>query len=160
MKDLKFEQKRALSRLEAADQLAALAAALRQGGEVEMDFGLGTLSLQIPDDLRGEVEVEIGGGEVELEIGGGEVELEIEFKWPTGPTRRAPSEAAETEKAADTKKAAGTEKKAAPRKRKSAPAKPGRNGAGAGTRAARGGTGGTGAKKTDTPAKQPAPKKP
>ncbi|MGA5064602.1 amphi-Trp domain-containing protein [Streptomyces exfoliatus] len=152
MKDLKFEQKRALSRLEAADQLAALAAALRQGGEVEMEFGLGTLSLQIPDDLRGEVEVEIGGGEVELEI---------EFKWPTGPTRRAPSEAADTEKAAETeKKASVTEKKAAPRKRKSAPAKPGRNGAGAGTRTARGGTGGTGTKKTDTPAKPPARKKP
>ncbi|MEV6245309.1 amphi-Trp domain-containing protein [Streptomyces sp. NPDC051742] len=147
MKDLKFEQKRAMSRLEAADQLAALAAALRQGGEAEMEFGLGTLSLQIPDDLRGEVEIEIGDGEVELEI---------EFKWSTGPTRRAPSkEAADPEKAGDTGKAGDSGKKAAPRKRKSAPAEPGRNGAGAGTRTARNGTG---TKKTDTPVKPPAPK--
>lgn len=151
MKDLKFEQKRAMSRLEAADQLAALAAALRKGGEVDMEFGHGTLSLQIPDDLRGEVEIEIGGGEVELEI---------EFKWPTGPTRGAPSkETTDTKKAAGTKKAA-TEKKATPRKRKSAPAKPARDGAGIGI-----GTGtdtardGTGTRKTDTPAKPPAPKK-
>lgn len=32
MKDLKIEQKRSLSRLEAADQLTALAAALRKAG--------------------------------------------------------------------------------------------------------------------------------
>ncbi|WP_405853459.1 amphi-Trp domain-containing protein [Streptomyces sp. NBC_00090] len=108
MKDLKFEQKRSMSRLEAADQLTALAAALRQGGEVDMEFGLGTLSLQIPDDLRTEVEVEVGSGEIELEI---------EFKWPITATRKAP--------AADTEKTAKT----APRRR-SAPAKPGRSSAG------------------------------
>ncbi|MGW1673153.1 amphi-Trp domain-containing protein [Streptomyces sp. NPDC002324] len=90
MKDLKFEQKRSLSRLEAADQLAALAAALREGGEAELEFGPGTLSLRIPDDLRSEVEVEIGDGEVELEI---------EFKWPTAPT--APTAAARSRTAAD-----------------------------------------------------------
>ncbi|MFE2554729.1 amphi-Trp domain-containing protein [Streptomyces sp. NPDC059352] len=105
MKDLKFEQKRSMSRLEAADQLTALAAALRQGGEVDMEFGLGTLSLQIPDDLRTEVEVEVGSGEIELEI---------EFKWPITATRKAP--------------AASTEK-TAPRRR-SAPAKPARSSAG------------------------------
>lgn len=33
MKDLKFEQKRSLSRLEAADQLTELAAALRKVGK-------------------------------------------------------------------------------------------------------------------------------
>jgi amphi-Trp domain-containing protein len=82
MKDLKFEQKRSLSRLEAADQLTRLAAALREGGEAELDLGPGTLSLRIPDDLRSEMEVEIGEGEIELEI---------EFKWPTAPTRTEPS---------------------------------------------------------------------
>jgi amphi-Trp domain-containing protein len=79
MKDLKFEQKRSLSRLEAADQLTALAAALREGGDAELELGPGTLSLRIPDDLRSEMEVEIGEGEIELEI---------EFKWPTAPARR------------------------------------------------------------------------
>ncbi|MDL5205993.1 amphi-Trp domain-containing protein [Streptomyces sp. ALI-76-A] len=108
MKDLKFEQKRSLSRLEAADQLTALAAALREGGEAQLDLDAGTLSLRIPDDLRGEMEVEIGDGQIELEI---------EFKWPTAstrPTRPAPS-----------RTAAGPDK-ATPRK--NVPAKPGHSG--------------------------------
>jgi amphi-Trp domain-containing protein len=109
MKDLKFEQKSSLSRVEAADRLDALAAALRGGGEAELDLGPGTLSLRVPDDLRSEMEVEVGDGEVELEI---------EFKWSTAPARTTSSQAS-----------AGTEK--APR-RKSVPAKPGRGGTGAG----------------------------
>ncbi|MGW8885536.1 amphi-Trp domain-containing protein [Streptomyces sp. NPDC055749] len=110
MKDLKFEQKRSLSRLEAADQLTALAAALREGEDAELELGSGTLSLRIPDELRSEIEVEVGEGEIELEI---------EFTWPTAPTRAAPSRVA----------AAAEE---APKRRKSAPAKPGRSGTGAG----------------------------
>ncbi|MEV8045902.1 amphi-Trp domain-containing protein [Streptomyces griseoluteus] len=82
MKDLKFEQKRPLSRLEAADQLTSLATALREGGEAELDLGSGTLSLRIPDELHGELEIEIGNGEIELEI---------ELKWPAGRKRAAPS---------------------------------------------------------------------
>ncbi|MFD9378691.1 amphi-Trp domain-containing protein [Streptomyces sp. NPDC059999] len=85
MSDLKFEQKRSLSRLEAADQLTALAAALRKGGAVDLELGAGTLSLRIPEDLRSEIEIEIGDGEIELEI---------EFKWPTSPRRKAPSQVA------------------------------------------------------------------
>ncbi|MFE2424966.1 amphi-Trp domain-containing protein [Streptomyces hokutonensis] len=104
MKDLKFEQKRSLSRFEAADQLTALAAALREGGDVELELSLGTLSLRIPDDLRSETEVEIGNGEIELEI---------EFKWPTTPPRATPSRTV-----AATKKARGAKK---------APAEPGRS---------------------------------
>ncbi|MDX2558864.1 amphi-Trp domain-containing protein [Streptomyces sp. TX20-6-3] len=87
MKDLKFEQKRSLSRAEAADQLTALADALRQGGEAELELGSGTLSLRIPDELR---------CELEFEVSGGEIELEIEFKWPTGRARKsAPAKSAE-----------------------------------------------------------------
>lgn len=81
MKDLTFEQKRSLSRHEAADQLTALADALREGGDAELDLGPGTLGLRIPDDLHSELEVEIGGGEIELEI---------ELKWKTAPTRATP----------------------------------------------------------------------
>ncbi|QES51766.1 amphi-Trp domain-containing protein [Streptomyces venezuelae] len=77
MKDLKFEQKKSLSRLEAADQLAALAEALRHGGNAELEFGPGTLSMRIPEEIRTEVEVEVGDGEIELEI---------ELKWPTART--------------------------------------------------------------------------
>jgi amphi-Trp domain-containing protein len=81
MKDLTFEQKRSLSRHEAADQLAALADALREGGDAELDLGPGTLGLRIPDDLQSELEIEIGGGEIELEI---------ELKWKTAPARATP----------------------------------------------------------------------
>ncbi|RZU29295.1 amphi-Trp domain-containing protein [Streptomyces sp. BK022] len=108
MKDLRFEQKRPLSRLEAADQLTALATALREGGEAELDLGSGTVSLRVPDDLHGELEIEIGNGEIELEI---------EFKWPTGRRRAAAPTAAVAEEAAP---------------RKSAPARPPRGGTGAG----------------------------
>ena len=107
MKDLKFEQKTSLSRIEAADQLTALAAALREGGDAELELGPGTLSLRIPDDLRSEMEVEVGNGEIELEI---------EFKWPTAPTRTAQSQTA-----------AGAQKVTS---RKNVPAKPGRSGTG------------------------------
>ncbi|MFF9811650.1 amphi-Trp domain-containing protein [Streptomyces coeruleorubidus] len=95
MKDLKFEQRRSLSRLEAADQLTALAAALREGGEAELELSPGTLSLRIPDDL---------GSEIEVEIGDGEIELEIELKWPTAPVRTASSRTAPGTKGATTRK--------------------------------------------------------
>ncbi|MFC8448650.1 amphi-Trp domain-containing protein [Kitasatospora sp. NPDC057223] len=80
MKDLEFEQKRTLTRLEAADQLAALAAALRHGGRAELELGPGKLTLHIPDELRSEVEVEVGDGQIELEI---------ELKWSTAPAGEA-----------------------------------------------------------------------
>ena len=104
MKDLKFEQKRSLSRLEAADQLTALAAALRKGGDAELEFGPGMLSLRIPDDLHSEMEIEVGDGQIELEI---------ELKWPTAQSRTAPSRVV-----ADTEEAT---------RRKSVPVKPGRS---------------------------------
>ncbi|MCB8905311.1 MULTISPECIES: amphi-Trp domain-containing protein [unclassified Streptomyces] len=107
MKDLKFEQKRSLSRAEAADQLTALAAALRQGGEAELELGAGTLSLRIPDELR---------CELEFEVSNGEIELEIEFKWPTGRARKsAPAKPAEPAKTA----AAKSTRTATPAKRAS-----------------------------------------
>ncbi|WP_031484214.1 amphi-Trp domain-containing protein [Streptomyces bicolor] len=100
MKDLKLEQKRSLSRLEAADQLEALAAALRQGGEAELELDPWKLSLRIPAELRGEIEVEVSDGEIELEI---------EFKWPTAPTARTASSQATTGGA----KAGGGQRKSA-----------------------------------------------
>ncbi|MFI5961292.1 amphi-Trp domain-containing protein [Streptomyces asoensis] len=132
MKDLKFEQKSSLSRVEAADRLTALADALREGGDAEVELGGGTLSLRIPDDLRAEIEVEVGGGEIELEI---------EFKWPTAsarsasartaPARTGPSRSASSETAGEKEEGAekGTEKPA-PARRKAAPAQSGRSGTG------------------------------
>ncbi|MFJ8635083.1 amphi-Trp domain-containing protein [Streptomyces sp. NPDC093568] len=77
MKDLKLEQKRSLSRTEAADQLEALASALREGGDAELELDPWKLSLRIPADLRSEIEIEVSDGEIELEI---------EFKWSTTAT--------------------------------------------------------------------------
>ncbi|MEU8677838.1 amphi-Trp domain-containing protein [Streptomyces sp. NPDC048560] len=109
MSDLKLEQKRSLSRQEAADQLTALADALREGGDVELELGAVSLSLRVPEDLHCEMEVEVGDGEIELEI---------EFKWPIAPTRSAPS-----------RTAAGPEEA---EKKKTVPARPARSGTGAG----------------------------
>lgn len=114
MSDLKFEQKRSLSRLEAADQLTALATALRKGGEVDLELGAGTLSLRIPDDLRSEIEIEIGSGEIELEI---------EFKWPTSSGRKAASQVAAPAKA--------------PRRKATTTAKAGRSSTAAGSKNAK-----------------------
>jgi amphi-Trp domain-containing protein len=85
----------------------ALAAALREGGDAELELGPVTLSLRVPDDLRSEIEVEVGDGEIELEI---------EFKWPTASTTTAPA-----------RTVAGTEKAT---RRKNVPAKPGRSSTG------------------------------
>ncbi|MEK2492665.1 amphi-Trp domain-containing protein [Kitasatospora purpeofusca] len=68
MKDLEFTQKRTLSRAEAAGQLEALAAALRRGGQAELELGPGRLTLRIPDELSTEIEVELEDGKIELEV--------------------------------------------------------------------------------------------
>ncbi|MFE6747463.1 amphi-Trp domain-containing protein [Kitasatospora purpeofusca] len=79
MKDLEFTQKRTLSRDEAAGQLEALAAALRRGGQAELELGPGRLTLRIPDELSAEIEVELEDGKVELEV---------ELTWHTEPVDR------------------------------------------------------------------------
>ncbi|MFE6620519.1 amphi-Trp domain-containing protein [Streptomyces sp. NPDC057740] len=128
MTDLKFEQKRSLSRLEAADQLTALADALRQGGDAELELEPWTLSLRVPSDLHSEIEVEVDDGEIELEI---------ELKWSISPdTRSTASKASEgTAKAEGTDKAGGTEK--AGGRRRSATAGSGGTRAGGGRTAKR-----------------------
>lgn len=110
MKDLKFEQKSSLTRTEAADQLEALADALRAGEEAELPMGPGVLSLRVPEELR---------SEVEFEVGDGEIELEIELKWRTGrgsrdtaaPERKAGgAEAPEPETGPEPKSRPGTKR--------------------------------------------------
>ncbi|WP_411074831.1 amphi-Trp domain-containing protein [Streptomyces sp. cmx-4-7] len=127
MKDLTFEQKRSVSRVEAAEQLMELATALRDGGEIEWNIGHGTLSLRVPDELRSEVEIEIGEGRIELEI---------ELEWPTTRPRQAPPKppAGAEEKPAGAEDGEGRARKAG--QRKGAPAKPKRAGTGGGTRGA------------------------
>ncbi|MFE5513830.1 amphi-Trp domain-containing protein [Streptomyces sp. NPDC056529] len=120
MKDIKFEQKRSVSRLEAAEQLMALATALKEGGDVEWDIGHGRLSLHVPDELRTEIEVETGEGEVELEI---------ELKWPVAGLRPKPRTRPraggeqETEQGASAPQSKPKPKRSGTATRRSAPAK-------------------------------------
>ncbi|MFE0775885.1 amphi-Trp domain-containing protein [Streptomyces sp. NPDC058861] len=120
MKDIKFEQKRSVSRLEAAEQLMALANALKDGGDVEWDIGHGRLSLHVPDELRTEIEIETGEGEVELEI---------ELKWPVAGPRPKPRTRPRAGGKEETEQGAGApQSKPKPRRsgtatRRSAPAK-------------------------------------
>ncbi|WP_435186410.1 amphi-Trp domain-containing protein [Streptomyces sp. bgisy126] len=120
MKDIKFEQKRSVSRLEAAEQLMALATALKEGGDVEWDIGHGRLSLHVPDELRTEIEVETGEGEVELEI---------ELKWPVAGLRPKPRTRPraggeqETEQGAGAPQSKPKPKRSGTATRRSAPAK-------------------------------------
>lgn len=68
MSDVEISRTDAVSRHQAADRLAALAAALRDGGYVEVELGASTLKLHVPDQLRCEIEVEVDGDEVEFEM--------------------------------------------------------------------------------------------
>ncbi|KOX20666.1 MULTISPECIES: amphi-Trp domain-containing protein [unclassified Streptomyces] len=124
MKDLTFEQKRTVSRLEAAEQLMELAAALQKGGEVEWNIGHSTLSLRVPDELHSEIEVEIGDGRLELEI---------ELEWSTARHRPAPpkppTESEEQEEKEEQEKKKEEEGKAG--RRKSVSPKPKRAATGA-----------------------------
>jgi amphi-Trp domain-containing protein len=84
MSDVEFSRKQTLTRHEAADRLSALAAALADRGDVEVELGASTLKLRVPDHVRCEVEVEVDGDEVELEV---------EFTWSTADShshRRSP----------------------------------------------------------------------
>jgi amphi-Trp domain-containing protein len=70
--DVELEQKELLTRQEAATRLSALAKALADGGEVEIELGATTVKLHVPDQVRTEFEIEVDGDEIELEL---------ELKW-------------------------------------------------------------------------------
>jgi amphi-Trp domain-containing protein len=87
MSDVEISRTEAVTRHQAANRLAALAAALRDDGYVEVELGASTLKLHVPDHLSCEVEVEVDGDEVELEV---------ELKWSiaASPIASAPAAAA------------------------------------------------------------------
>lgn len=87
MADVKLERKESLSREDAAVWLHALSRAFKQGGEVELPMGDGTLGLELPEHVEAEFEVEVDGDEVEIEI---------EFKWSTAHSE-IPEQAGATE---------------------------------------------------------------
>lgn len=78
MSDVEVSRTESLTRHEAARRLAALAAALSDGGKVELALGSSVVTLHVPDHVRCEVEVEVDGAEVELEV---------ELKWSTAPVQ-------------------------------------------------------------------------
>jgi amphi-Trp domain-containing protein len=81
MSDVEVSRTESLSRHEAARLLSTMAAALADGGHVEVELGASTLKLHVPEHVRCEVEVEVDGDEVELEV---------ELKWSTS-TESAPA---------------------------------------------------------------------
>jgi amphi-Trp domain-containing protein len=72
MADIKVERKESISREDAVRWLSQLSDAFADGHDAELPFALGTVSVDIPDQVRAELEVEVDGDEVEVEI---------EFKW-------------------------------------------------------------------------------
>ena len=89
MSDVEVSRTESLTRQEAAARLSALAAALSEGGRVEIELGASTLKLHVPDHVECEVEVEVDGDEVELEV---------ELTWSTsGPSKpKSPARAKPT----------------------------------------------------------------
>lgn len=85
MSDVEISRTESLTRHEAAKRLASLAAALGDGGHVEIELGASRVKLHVPDHVRCEVEVEVDGDEVEFEV---------ELKWSTSAPAPAAAEAA------------------------------------------------------------------
>jgi amphi-Trp domain-containing protein len=82
MSDVEIKRTESLSREEAAERLSALAAALSEGGHVEVRLGASTVKLHVPDHVQCEVEVEVDGDDVELEV---------ELTWSTAPVAQPAS---------------------------------------------------------------------
>lgn len=76
MSDVELKRKQTLTRHQAAERLRAFAAALDDGGHVELDISGTTLKVHVPEQVRAEFEIEVDGDEIELEL---------ELKWSTSP---------------------------------------------------------------------------
>jgi amphi-Trp domain-containing protein len=74
MSDVEVTYKEPLTREETARCLSALAAALADVGEVELELGATTMKVHVPEKVHCKVEVEIDQDEVEFEV---------ELTWPT-----------------------------------------------------------------------------
>jgi len=87
---IEIKRKATLSRQEVADRLIALGNALAEGSDVELSSGGDSIKVEVPGEVRWELEIEIDGDETEIEI---------ELKWTDEqkPARRpAPAEPAAT----------------------------------------------------------------
>ena len=65
---LKIESSENLSREAAAARLRAIADALSSNNDVELDWSGKHVRLHVPDEVRLEIEIEVGDDETELEI--------------------------------------------------------------------------------------------
>ena len=99
MSAVEVKREETLSRDEAAQRLAALAAALADGEDVKLPLGASTVKVHVPDEVRVEVEVEIDGDEVELEV---------ELKWSPGKPARKPTAATARRPARSSRRTRGT----------------------------------------------------
>ena len=80
MSDVEVTYKEPMTRERTAKCLSALAAALDDQGEVELDLGATTMKVHVPGQVRCKIEVEIDQDEVELEV---------ELTWSTAARVRA-----------------------------------------------------------------------
>jgi amphi-Trp domain-containing protein len=80
MADVEVTYREPLTRERAAKCLSALATALDDQGEVELDLGVTTMKVHVPGQVRCKIEVEIDRDEVELEV---------ELTWSTAAPVRA-----------------------------------------------------------------------
>lgn len=81
MSDVEVTREELLTRGEAAERLAALAAALAGGEKVEVTLGATKFAVHVPDEVRCEIEIEVDDDEVELEV---------ELKWSLGKKTAKP----------------------------------------------------------------------
>ncbi|MFE3446057.1 amphi-Trp domain-containing protein [Nocardia sp. NPDC059180] len=77
MPKLELKRTSALSRDEVSQRLIALGQALAGGSEVELGSEGDTLSIDVADQVRWELEIEVDGDETEIEI---------EISWRDGPS--------------------------------------------------------------------------
>jgi amphi-Trp domain-containing protein len=99
MSDVEVKREETLSRDEAAQRLAALAAALAAGEHVELALGASKVKVRVPGEVR---------VEVELEIDGDDVELEVELKWSTAKPARKTAAATVRRSTNSSRRARGT----------------------------------------------------
>jgi amphi-Trp domain-containing protein len=101
MSDVEVKREELLTRAEAAHRLAALAAALADGGKVEVALGASTLKLHVPDQVRCEIEIEVDEDEVELEL-----ELKWSLAKPAATAKATPATKTTTKRTAAAGRAA------------------------------------------------------
>lgn len=82
MSDVEVTYAEPMTRKQTARMLSTLATALADAGHVELELGATRMSVRVPGEVRGKVEVEIHESEVEFEV---------ELRWSIAPEKTPPA---------------------------------------------------------------------